>query len=205
MLFGLRVRLENLALRRRKALRRRMRVADADILILPGLGDSEPEHWQSRWRERLSTARKVEQDNWTSPVLAAWREAIERAISASDRKVVVIAHSLGVIAFLHAAARWGDRVAGAFLVAPPSTRALRDHPAIDPEFSPAPRQRLAFPAILVGSANDPYAPGFFARDLAQDLGARYLHAGAAGHINVVSGHGPWPEGSMAFVQFFSRL
>lgn len=182
-----------------------MRVAEADILILSGLGDSEPEHWQSRWRRKLSTARKVEQEDWTFPRRAAWREAIEREILASDRKIVAIAHSLGVIAFLHAAARRGDRIAGAFLVAPPSEAALRELPAVDPEFLPAPRQRLAFPAIVVGSANDPYAPEPFARDLAQDLGAKYLDAGAAGHINVASGHGPWPEGSMAFAHFLAKL
>jgi uncharacterized protein len=182
-----------------------MRVAEADILILPGLGNSEPEHWQSRWLRKLSTARKVEQENWSLPRRAAWQEAIEREIAASDRKIIAIAHSLGVIAFLHAALRHSDRIAGAFLVTPPSDDVLRDHPAVDSKFLPAPRQRLAFPAVMVGSTNDPYAPGPFARELAQDLGATYLDAGAAGHINVASGHGPWPEGSMAFAHFLAKL
>ena len=31
------------------------------------------------------------------------------------------------------------------------------------------------------------------------------YAGQAGHINTDSGYGPWPEGSMAFAQFLSRL
>jgi hypothetical protein len=41
--------------------------------------------------------------------------------------------------------------------------------------------------------------------LAADLGAQFLDAGAAGHINVASGHGPWPEGSMAFANFIAKL
>jgi len=36
-----------------------MRVADADILIIPGLNDSGPDHWQTRWRIKLSTARRA--------------------------------------------------------------------------------------------------------------------------------------------------
>jgi uncharacterized protein len=41
-----------------------MRTADCDILVIPGLGGSGPEHWQTRWEGRLSTARRVEQDDW---------------------------------------------------------------------------------------------------------------------------------------------
>jgi predicted alpha/beta hydrolase family esterase len=64
---------------------------------------------------------------------------------------------------------------------------------------------LWFPTVLVGSANDPYADAAFARELADDVGARFIDAGDAGHINVESGHGPWPEGSLAFAHFLSRL
>ena len=42
-----------------------MRAADADILIVPGLHDSEPDHWQSRWQQKLSTARRVAQQDWS--------------------------------------------------------------------------------------------------------------------------------------------
>jgi predicted alpha/beta hydrolase family esterase len=34
---------------------------------------------------------------------------------------------------------------------------------------------------------------------------RFIDAGAAGHINVDSGHGPWPEGSLAFANFMAKL
>ncbi len=33
----------------------------------------------------------------------------------------------------------------------------------------------------------------------------FADAGEAGHINAESGHGPWPEGSMTFAHFMTRL
>lgn len=182
-----------------------MRAADADILIVPGLGDSGPAHWQSRWATKLSTARRVTQRDWAHPVCAEWTETIVGVVGACARPAVIVAHSLGVIATLHAARRTGSIVAGAFLVAPPSAAVMREHPAIDPGFLPVPRSPLPFPAVIVGSADDPYAEAAFAPELARDIGARFIDAGAAGHINVDSGHGPWPEGSLAFAHFIAKL
>jgi uncharacterized protein len=182
-----------------------MRASDADILIVPGWDDSPPDHWQSRWQQKLSSARRVEQRDFSRPVLAEWRPAIERAVEDCDRPVVIVAHSLGVLATLHAAAGVGEKIAGAFLVAPPSDRAVCETPQIDQGFLPYPRPRLPFKATLVGSDNDPFAEPGFARELAKAIGATYLDAGASGHINVDSGHGPWPEGSMAFAHFLAAL
>lgn len=182
-----------------------MRAAEADILIVPGLGDSGSGHWQSRWATKLSTAIRVTQRDWAHPVCAEWTDTVIRAVGACARPVVIVAHSLGVIATLHAAPRVGSIVAGAFLVAPPSADVIREHPAIDPAFLPVPRSRLPFPAVIVGSADDPYAAADFAPELARNTGAHFIDAGAAGHINIDSGHGPWPEGSLAFAHFISKL
>jgi predicted alpha/beta hydrolase family esterase len=169
-----------------------MRVADAEILVVSGWSDSGPEHWQSRWQAKLSTARRVTQRDFEKPMRAEWEEKI-------------VAHSLGVIATLHAAQRVGEKIAGAFLVAPPSEAVIREMPSIDSAFLPIPRARLPFPAAMVGSSDDPYADLLFARHLAQDIGAQFIDAGASGHINVDSGHGPWPEGSLAFANFMAKL
>jgi uncharacterized protein len=182
-----------------------MRVADADILILPGYLDSEPEHWQSRWAQKLSTARRVVQRDWAHPKRDEWVETIGREIDAATRPPVLVAHSLGCIAALHAAQQWRSKIAGAFLVAPPAESVLRELPGVDPAFLPIPRERLPFPAVIVGASNDPYADPPFARELAEDVGARFIDAGEAGHINLASGHGPWPEGSLAFAHFLSKL
>jgi hypothetical protein len=182
-----------------------MRAAEADILLVPGLGDSGPEHWQSRWATKLSTASRVTQRDWAHPVCVEWTDTVIRAVGACARPVVIVAHSLGVIATLHAAQRVGSVIAGAFLVAPPSADVIREHPAIDPAFLPVPRSRLPFPAVIVGSTDDPYADAAFAPELARNTGAHFIDAGAAGHINVDSGHGPWPEGSLAFAHFIAKL
>lgn len=182
-----------------------MRAAAADILIVPGYLGSGPDHWQSRWAQKLSTARQVEQRDWANPRRDEWAAAIVDAVRAAERPAVLVAHSLGVIAALHAAQQSGDRIAGAFLVAPPSEAAIREMPAVDAAFLPVPRGRLPFPAVLVGSSDDPYADLLFPRRLAEDIGAKFIDAGASGHINVESGHGPWPEGSLAFAHFLAGL
>lgn len=53
---------------------------------------------------------------------------------------------------------------------------------------------LPFPSILVGSENDPYMTAAAAGELARLWGSRFFNAGAVGHINTDSGHGPWPGG-----------
>jgi uncharacterized protein len=182
-----------------------MRAADADILIVPGLNDSGSDHWQTRWQTKLSTARRVIQHDWHRPCRQDWEAGVMSAIDESEKPVVIIAHSLGVIASLFAVQQHIQQIAGAFFVAPPSETVLREIPAIDREFLPIPRNHLAFPAIMVGSGNDPYADCQFTKDLAEELGAKFIDAGPAGHINVESGHGPWPEGLLAFAHFIAKL
>jgi predicted alpha/beta hydrolase family esterase len=182
-----------------------MRAADADILILPGLGGGGPDHWLMRWENKLSTARRVTQLEWDRADRAQWTKRIADEITQSERPVVCVAHSTGVIALLHAAETVGDRIAGAFLVAPSSETVALAIAGIDDAFIPYPRRPLPFPAILVASENDPYADIDFSKALARDLGAEFVSAGAAGHINVESGHGPWPEGSIRFAAFVAKL
>ena len=79
-----------------------MKTADCDILIVPGLGGSEEEHWQARWAGRLATARVVAQDDWHAPTPEAWCGRIAEAVAAATRPVILIAPSLGVVASLAA-------------------------------------------------------------------------------------------------------
>lgn len=183
-----------------------MRSRDADIVIIPGLGGSGPDHWQSRWQARLPNARRVEQSDWDHPERLGWVKQILATLEGCGRPIVVVAHSLGVVALAHAAGADRRRaIAGAFLVAPPCESAIREIPAIDPTFAPVPTDPLGFPAILVGSRNDPYATFAGTEVLAKAWGAAMVDAGEAGHINPESGHGPWPEGLMAFGGFLNKL
>lgn len=183
-----------------------MRSGEVDILIVPGWTGSGPDHWQTRWQARLTTARRVEQDDWEKPDAARWTQAVVEAASRATRPVVFVAHSLGVHAVVRAAPLLaGKNVAGAFLVAPPSARAIRDRPAIDPAFADIPTAPLPFPGVLVLSRTDPYCPYEQGLDMAHDWGMSPTDAGESGHINSLSGHGPWPEGLMRFAGFLKGL
>lgn len=184
---------------------RAMKVKDADILIVPGYTNSGPDHWQSRWEAKLSTARRVEQAEWSKPVREDWTERVAQAVNAADKPVVIVAHSLGVPAFVQAIPQFTKPVAGAFLVAPPDVA----NPAIRPKhlmtFGPYPRDPLPFPSVAIASRNDPYCAFDVAEDFAAAWGSLFIDAGEAGHINADSGYGPWPEGSVAFAKFLSQL
>jgi predicted alpha/beta hydrolase family esterase len=57
-----------------------------------------------------------------------------------------------------------------------------------------PRGRLEFPSVVVASNNDPWMKFEVAADWATRWGSYLINLGSAGHINVDSGYGPWPDG-----------
>ncbi|MDX3924855.1 MAG: alpha/beta hydrolase [Shinella sp.] len=182
-----------------------MKVSEAEILIVPGYTNSGPDHWQSRWQAKLSTARRVEQAEWSKPVREDWVKRMIEEAEAATKPIVIVAHSLGVATMVHALPHIGRKIAGAFLVAPPDVA----NPSIRPKhlmtFGPYPRDPLPFPSLMVASRNDPFGSYEHADDIANAWGAFLVDAGESGHINAESGHGPWPEGTMVFAQFLSRL
>ncbi|ACB96252.1 RBBP9/YdeN family alpha/beta hydrolase [Beijerinckia indica] len=183
-----------------------MRTSEAEILIVPGLGGSGDDHWQSRWNEKLPTARRVLQDDWLNPSREAWTARIAADVARAELPVIFIAHSLGVLAVVHAAPLIdASKVKGAFLVAPPSAAAIRDIAAIDSAFAHEIETPLPFPSLVIASRNDSYATFEDSEALAMKLGATLADAGQSGHINIESGHGPWPEGLMRFAGFLKGL
>jgi predicted alpha/beta hydrolase family esterase len=169
-------------------------VKPSNFLILPGWQNSGPDHWQSRWEAAYGYSR-VEQHDWMTPKRGDWIARLEDVILGCDGPVVLVAHSLGCIL----TAAWAEvsrstvRVQGALLVAPgdPEREDLRDQL---PSWAPIARQRLPFPAVLVGSRNDPYCSFAQSSGLAQSWGAHFVDLGDKGHINAESGLGDWPEG-----------
>ncbi len=79
-----------------------MKVSDAHILIVPGYTNSGPEHWQTRWERKMSTARRVEQAEWAKPVREDWVARMVEEVNAAEKPVVIVAHSLGVATAVHA-------------------------------------------------------------------------------------------------------
>jgi uncharacterized protein len=191
-----------------------MKTSDVDILIVPGWLDSGPDHWQSRWERNLKTARRIEQNDWVVPDRVHWVGNILAAIRETPRPVVLVAHSLGVIAVAYAAqAIHSQNVAGAFLVAPAdvdnsaSWPQNEGHtwPADSFDFTPVPMQPLGFPSLLLAAADDPYCSQARAMAFAHAWEANFVDVGQAGHIADQSGHGPWPDGLLRFGKFLAEL
>lgn len=161
-------------------------------LIIPGLNGSPDGHWQSWLQGLLPLARRVEQDDWDVPDLEAWLHRPALTVMANPGAVIV-AHSLGCILAAHAAARFPELpIRGALLVAPADVDSPAHTPALLRNFAPTPTTRLPYPSIVVASIDDPFMGISRARELAHGWGARFVNAGAAGHINIASGYGPWP-------------
>lgn len=163
-------------------------------VMIPGWHGSESEHWQRRWSASMDGCVVVEQDDWDSPTPADWVTALDGTLKTVQRPVVLVAHSLGCITVAHWARRFGTaNVAGALLVAPADVERPNGPPPLK-RFAPIPRQSLPFPSVLIASTNDAAASAARAAEMAADWGSRFVCLKDAGHINVASGHGSWPEG-----------
>lgn len=172
---------------------------DMDIrtLILPGLYDSGPEHWQSHWERADPTCVRVQQVDWDMPRREDWQATLDAAIGAAPTPALLVAHSSSCALVAHwAAVALPERLArvrGALLVAPSDPEAP-SYPAGPTGFAPMPLARLPFPAIVVASTNDEYVTAARARTFADAWGAALVDVGPLGHVNSASGLGAWPAG-----------
>ncbi len=166
------------------------------VLLIPGLYDSGPQHWQSLWQVRHPDYRRLVQKDWNTPRCADWIATLEAALSAAGGPFVLAAHSTGCATVVHWAARFAhkNRVHAAFLVGPSDPEAAT-YPLGPTGFAPMPLQRLPFPSVVVVSEDDPYVTLERAQDFAAAWGSEVRNLGRAGHINTDSGHGPWLEGA----------
>lgn len=163
----------------------------AEILIVPGLRNSGPTHWQSWFEEQLPNTRRVEQANWEKTCLSDWAARVRDAIDAASEPVWIVAHSFGCLASVTAGFVRPEKVLGTLLVAPADPHRFGEPTVLLEE-------RLGFPSLVIASSNDPWVKEDAARHWAEVWGGDFLSIGAAGHINVDSGHGPWPAGLELF-------
>jgi predicted alpha/beta hydrolase family esterase len=166
----------------------------ASVLVLPGYGDSGPDHWQSRWEAADTRLRRVRQRDWLEPRLDEWLTTLEGEVAACAAPPVLAAHSLGCVLVAHWAGRTARRVRGALLVAPVDVDVVADLVGALETFRPVPLAPLPFPSIVVASDDDAYTTRPRAEAFAQAWGSRFVCLAGAGHINSESGHGDWPEG-----------
>ena len=182
-----------------------MKTTQADILIVPGYKGANDDHWQTRWENNLSAARRVAMGDWHKPVFEDWEENLVNAVNEAKKPVVFVAHSIGTQVIAHAAHKLGDKVAGAFLVAPPDVENADIRPRHLLTFGPYCRNPLTFPSFTVASRNDQFCSYEKAEEMAASWGSFLVDAGESGHIDSSSGHGPWPEGLMVFSKFMAQL
>jgi uncharacterized protein len=173
------------------------------VLILPGLGNSGEEHWQTLWEKEYNFIR-VQQHDWDTPVCSKWIETIDKKIQElNTTDVILVGHSLACCTIVFWAQRYNRKIKGALLVAPSDTEA-ETYPSGTSGFTPMPSNKLPFPSITVASTDDYYVTNERAASFADAWGSELIQIGPAGHINVASGFGKWDEGIALLKRLDSR-
>ncbi len=169
--------------------------------IIPGLGNSGPQHWQTWFETKLENAKRIEQEEWDAPACSEWLSNINKALERYDPgTVVLIGHSLGCATIAHWAKQSGRQIKGALLVAPSDIEApVYTFPATG--FTPIPLQKINFPTVVVASNDDVWVSPQRAAYFANCWGSKLVNIGNAGHINAASGFYEWQQG-LDLLHFF---
>ncbi|WP_331719930.1 alpha/beta hydrolase [Streptomyces sp. NBC_00147] len=173
--------------------------APPTVVIVPGMRDHVPAHWQTILSSEIASSRTV-------PPLTSDRLSCDAQVAALDDilsdlsgPVVLVAHSAGVMTTVHWAHRHSRPIRGALLATPPDFDTPLPAGHATPEvlrengWTPVPRGPLPFPSIVAASTNDPLAGIDRVARLARAWGSRFVDLGPVGHLNPASGHGEWPR------------
>lgn len=167
------------------------------VILVPGLHNSGPEHWQSLWQRAHPEFYRVEQAHWDQPDLPSWSARVDQVRARDPRPALLIAHSFGCLASVSSMARDGSHLAGALLVAP-----------ADPDkfgvSNMLPAVALPCPTLMIGSSNDPWMSAEHAAWWAAHWDSEFVNAGPLGHINAESGLGDWAWGRQQLRHLLQR-
>lgn len=175
-----------------------MTAREATVLIVPGLRDHVPEHWQTLLASRLPRVRCVAPMGRDNLDCAARVEAIERQAASVNGPIILVAHSGGVVPTVRWAQQTRRNIRGALMATPPDfERPLPEgYPSLEAlrkgGWILAPKGPLAFPSIVAASRNDPLACFERVAAMARRWGSRLVDLGEVGHLNPASGYGNWP-------------
>ncbi|MDQ8703561.1 alpha/beta hydrolase [Streptomyces sp. LHD-70] len=173
--------------------------APPTVVIVPGLRDHVPHHWQTLLAERLDTVRLLPPLQTGRLNRDAQVAALERTLGEISGPVVLVAHSAGVVTVVHWAQQHQHTVRGALLATPPDFAAPlgEGHPSPDDlsenGWTPVPMKPLPFPSIVAASTDDPLAAYDRVAEMADAWGSRLVNLGPVGHLNPASGYGEWPR------------
>ena len=69
------------------------------FFIVPGLGNSGPNHWQTQFEQSSPAFTRIVQREWDAPDCQEWVATLDSTLVGEDlSNVVLIAHSLGCVA-----------------------------------------------------------------------------------------------------------
>ena len=169
------------------------------VLIVPGLRDHVPEHWQTILEAKLPKAVTVPRIQDEKLSCAAWVGMLDRTLAQIDGPVILAAHSAGAMMVVHWA-RWHRRaIKGALLATPadlesPLPEGYPTQATLEQNgWLPTPRTRLPFASIVAASDNDPLGRLERVTELARAWGSRLVRLGEVGHLNPAAGYGEWPR------------
>jgi len=174
-------------------------ITEPTVLIVPGLREHVPAHWQARLEQKLPNSRAVPRMAQDKLSCAAWVDLLDRSLASISGPVILVAHSAGVMITAHWAMEHKRPIKGALLAAPPDFESPlpAGHPSLatlfDNGWLPTPRSPLPFPSIVAASTNDPLARFKRVASLAKAWGSRLENIGAVGHLNPAAGYGEWPQ------------
>ncbi len=159
------------------------------LLIIPGLNDSGPAHWQSWLQQQYRDSRRVVQRDFSRPELQRWAHRIQGTLEGAGgdgEEWIAVAHSFGVLALMrHLAEHPDSPIREALLVAPAEPEKFGLSESL-------PQHRLRVPTTLIASLNDPWMSAASAQRWAGRWGSHLSNLGRVGHINTESGFGPLP-------------
>lgn len=179
----------------------------ARVLIIHGWTNRRPEsHWQRRLAAALRDQGHVvsypQLPNTDEPQLSEWLEVVYAEIAQlnelenrASEPLIVVAHSLGCVTWMHAALEGSVSADRVLLVAPPEPAPISPIPsfvstATGEEIGAALRD-TAQEVVLVGSDADPWQPSGIQAGVGDHIGLTALVIPGAKHFSVTDGFSQW--------------
>jgi serine hydrolase len=163
------------------------------VLLVPGIGNSGADHWQSLWEVKHAGVARVMQRDWEHPECEEWVQSLDQAVAGTTSAPILVGHSLGCLAIGHWAARSDRPCFAALLVAIPDPTGPA-FPAVASSFASVPPALRKHRVTVVSSNDDPYATPSYTEELVAAWGAEHVRLMRCGHINAASGLDDWPAG-----------